>query len=44
LMNHAVLGVGLLNRWLDIVVLLVSGMLFLLPSIWLHHHSRKLGY
>jgi len=44
LMNHAVLGVGLLNPWLDLAVLLVTGVLFLLPSIGMHHRSRKLGY
>jgi len=49
LMNHAVLGRGamtapLLNPWLDIGVLLVSGVLFLLPSIKMHQRSRKLGY
>lgn len=44
LMNHGVLGQGLLNPWLDLVVLLASGILFLLPSIWMHHRSRKLGF
>ncbi|MCD6554203.1 MAG: ABC transporter permease [Anaerolineae bacterium] len=44
LMNHAVLGQGLLNPWLDVVVLLLSGVLFLLPSVKLHQRGRKLGY
>lgn len=44
LMNQAVLGAGLLNPWLDLVVLLVSGSLFLIPSIWLHRRSQRLGY
>jgi len=44
LMNHAVLGVGLLSPWLDVAVLLVSGMLFLVPSIKMHQRARKLGY
>lgn len=44
LMNHAVLGVGELNLWLDLVVLLISGILFLLPSIKLHQRGRVLGY
>jgi len=44
LMNHAVLGQGLLNPWLDLAVLLGSGVLFLLPSIKMHRRSRRLGY
>ncbi len=44
LMNHAVLGVGLLNPWLDIAVLLVSGVLFLIPSVLMHLRSKRLGY
>ena len=44
LMNHAVLGVGLLNPWLDLAVLLLTGVVFLLPSIKMHQRSRKLGY
>lgn len=44
LMNHAVLGAGLLNSRLDLVVLLLSGVLFLAPSVWMHHRSRRLGY
>ncbi len=44
LMNHAVLGVGLLNPWLDMGVLLVSGVLCLLPSVKMHLRSKRLGY
>jgi ABC-2 type transport system permease protein len=44
LMNHAVMGVGLLNPWLDMAVLLVSGILFLLPSVKMHLRSKRLGY
>jgi len=44
LMNHAVLGQGLLNPWLDLIVLLVSTVLFLLPSVLMHRRSRRLGY
>jgi hypothetical protein len=42
-MNHAVLGVGLLNPWLDLAVLLLSGILFLIPSMLMHRWSRQLG-
>jgi len=44
LMNHAVLGHGFLNPWLDLAVLLVSGVLFLIPSVWMHRRGRVLGY
>ena len=44
LMNHAVPGAGLLNPWLDLAVLLVSGALFLAPSMLMHRRSRQLGY
>ena len=44
LMNHAVLGVGLLNPWLDLAVLLLTGVVFLLPSVKMHQRSRRLGY
>ena len=44
LMNHAVLGTGLLNPWLDLAVLLLSGGVFLLPSVKMHKRSRRLGY
>ena len=44
LMNYAILGKGLLTPWLDVTVLLVSGMLFIIPSILLHRRGRQLGY
>ncbi len=44
LMNFAILGAGLFNPWLDLGVLLLTGVLFLLPSIKLHQRSRVLGY
>jgi len=44
LMNHAVLGMGELNLWLDIIILFLSGAIFLLPSIQLHKRGRVLGY
>ena len=44
LMNHAVLGHGLLAVWLDLGVLLLTAVAFLLPSFWLHKRGRKLGY
>jgi ABC-2 type transport system permease protein len=44
LMNHAVLGVGLLSPWLDLAMLLLGGVLFLIPSMLMHHRSRQLGY
>ncbi len=44
LMNHAVLGVGLLSPWLDLAVLLLSAILFLVPSVLMHRRSRQLGY
>jgi ABC-2 type transport system permease protein len=44
LMNHAVLGRGLLSPWLDLLVLLLSGVLFLVLSLRMHRRSRRLGY
>jgi ABC-2 type transport system permease protein len=44
LLNHAVLGTGLFSLWLNLAVLLLSGCLFLLPAIWMHKRSRRLGY
>ena len=44
LMNYAVLGKGLLNPWLDLGVLLLTAVLFLLPSYKLHQRGRVLGY
>ena len=44
LMSHAVVGQGVLSLWLDLAVLILMGILFLLPSFWLHKRSRVLGY
>ncbi|RLE30587.1 ABC transporter permease [Candidatus Acetothermia bacterium] len=44
LMNHALPGKGLLNPWLDTGVLLLAGILFLIPSMFLHRRARRLGY
>jgi len=44
LMNHAVLGMGLISVWLDLAVLLASGVLFLMPALWMHRRARQLGY
>jgi ABC-2 type transport system permease protein len=44
LMNHAVLGAGLLSPWLDLAMLLLGGVLFLIPSMLMHRRSRQLGY
>ena len=44
LMNFAVLGDSLLDPWLDIGVLLLTAVLFLLPSFKLHQRGRVLGY
>ncbi|MDF1499656.1 MAG: ABC transporter permease [Anaerolineales bacterium] len=43
LMNHAVLGAGLIDARIDLAVLLVSGVLLLWPSIRLHQRARALG-
>jgi hypothetical protein len=39
-----VLGEGLLSPLLDLTMLLLSGVLFLVPSVLLHRRSRRLGY
>ncbi|RLC63830.1 MAG: ABC transporter permease [Chloroflexi bacterium] len=44
LMNHAVLGRGFLNLWLDLALLPVLLVIFLIPAAWLHHRGRVLGY
>lgn len=44
LLNHAVLGIGLSSPWLDLDLLLPSGLLFLLVSARMHQRSRRLGY
>ncbi len=42
-MNYAFLGSGLINPWLDLVVLALSGILLLWPSLRLHKRARVLG-
>ncbi len=42
-MNHAVLGSGLINPWLDLSVLALSGVLFLWPSLKMHRRAQVLG-
>jgi len=44
LMNHAVLGQGFLNPWLDLALLPALLVVFLIPAARLHHRSRVLGY
>jgi len=44
LMNHAVLGIGLISPWLDLAMLLLSGVVFLVPPVLMHRRSRRLGY
>jgi ABC-2 type transport system permease protein len=44
LMNHAVLGQGFLNLWLDLALLPALLVVFLIPAAQLHHRSRVLGY
>ena len=44
LMNHAVLGRGCLNPWLDLGVLPLLVVIFLIPAARLHQRSRVLGY
>ncbi len=43
LMNHAVVGTGLINPLVDVIVLGVAAVLFLLPSIQMHHRARVKG-
>jgi ABC-2 type transport system permease protein len=43
LMNHAVLGLGLISPWIDLAVLLGAAILFFLPSIRMHHKARVKG-
>jgi len=42
-MNYAFLGSGLINPWLDLAVLALSGILLLWPSLRLHKRARVLG-
>ena len=44
LMNHAILGQGFLNPWLDLALLPVLLVVFLIPAARLHHRARVLGY
>jgi len=44
LLNHAVLGQGFLNPWLDLLLLPVLLVVFLIPAAWLHQRARVLGY
>jgi ABC-2 type transport system permease protein len=44
LMNHIILGQGLLNPWLDMFALLLSGAVSLWVAVWMHRRARKLGY
>lgn len=43
LMNHAVIGSGAINPWVDILVLLLATIVFLLPSLRMHHRARVKG-
>ena len=43
LMNHAVAGRGLINPWIDMIVLGLAAILFLIPSIQMHHRARVKG-
>ncbi|MDW7755933.1 MAG: ABC transporter permease [Brevefilum sp.] len=43
LMNHAIVGRGIISPWIDIAVLIISAVLFLLPSIRMHHRARVKG-
>ncbi len=44
LINYAVLGHGVQGVVLDVSVLGLALFLFLIPTVWLHQWSRKLGY
>lgn len=44
LMNRAVMGSGEFAIGLNLVILLLSGILFLLPSIRLHERGRRMGF
>jgi ABC-2 type transport system permease protein len=43
LMNHALLGTGTFSPWLNLVVLLLSGGLFLMLAVWMHKLSQRMG-
>jgi ABC-2 type transport system permease protein len=44
LMNHAIGGRGLIHPALDFGILIVSIVIFILPSIRMHQRARQLGY
>ncbi|HDQ72547.1 MAG TPA: hypothetical protein ENN19_10685 [Chloroflexi bacterium] len=43
LMNHAVLGRGFLNPWLDLALLPILLVIFLIPAARLHHRAKVRG-
>jgi len=43
LMNHAVMGSGAINPWIDMAVLLLTSILLLWPSMRLHKRAQVLG-
>ncbi len=43
LMNHAVMRSGVIHVWLDVVVLVLTSILLLWPSIRLHKRAQVLG-
>lgn len=44
LMNHAIARSGLIHPALDLGVLLISTVIFIVPSIRMHQRARRLGY
>jgi ABC-2 type transport system permease protein len=44
LMNHAISGAGLIEPALDLAVLILSVVIFMLPSIKMHQRAKVLGY
>jgi ABC-2 type transport system permease protein len=44
LMNHAIGGMGLIHPAIDLGVLLISIVIFILPSIGMHKRAKRLGY
>ena len=42
-MNYAVSGRGLLNPWLDLLMLALSGVIFLIPAVKMHRRAQVLG-
>ncbi len=43
LMLHAVVGSGLINVWVDLIVLMIVSILLLWPSVQLHRRAQVLG-